>query len=273
VQNMPGASGIVAANHIYNVAPKDGTVIGALHASIALAQVTDTPNIEYDARKAIWIGRMVSAGHDVHYAWHTTGVKSYDDLSKREVVVGGSGPTSNSIVLPNAINKMMGGKLKVLGGYRGTAEATLALERGEIDMALKNWELIRNNHDDWLKDKKINLIVQYNLERHPELPNVPTILDVSKTEQQKQVWRVLLSPVAIGYALSMAPGVPADRVAIVRKAFDAMVKDPEFKGDAEKAKLDLEPASGEQLEQSVQAMFKADAAAVAEVKALLAQKN
>lgn len=269
VQNMPGASGIVAANHIYNVAPKDGTVIGALHASIALAQITDTPNIEYDVRKATWIGRMVSAGHDVHYTWHTTKVASFDDLTKREVVVGGTGPTSNSVILPNAINKLMGGKLKVLRGYQGTADTALAMERGEIEMALKNWELIRNTHGDWLRDKKINLIVQYNLQRHRELPNLPTILDVSKSEEQKQVWRVLLSPVAIGYALSMAPGVPADRVAILRKAFDTMMQDPELKADAEKVKLDVDPATGAQLEEAVQAMFKADARAIATTKDLL----
>jgi len=270
VQNMPGASGIVAANHIYNVAPKDGTVIGALHASIALAQITDVPNIEYDARKAIWVGRMTSAGHDVHYTWHTTKVTSFDDLLKREVIVGGTGPTSNSVILPNAINKVMGGKLKVLRGYQGTADTALAMERGEIEMAMKNWELIRNQHADWLRDKKINLLVQYNLDRHRGLPDVPTILDVSKTEEQKQVWRVLLSPVAIGYALSMAPGVPDDRVATLRKAFDAMATDPEFRADAEKAKLEIDPMSGADLEKPVQAMFKADANAVAAAKALLA---
>lgn len=269
VQNMPGASGIVAANHIYNIAPKDGTVIGALHASIALAQITDTPNIEYDARKATWVGRLVSAGHDVHYTWHTAKVTSFDDLTKREVIVGGTGPTSNSVILPNAINKAMGGKLKVLRGYQGTADTALALERGEIEMAMKNWDLIRNQHGDWLRDKKINLLVQYNLQRHRELPDLPTILDVSKTEEQKQVWRLLLSPVAIGYALSMAPGIPADRVTILRKAFDAMMQDPELKADAEKAKLELESMSGENLELAVQAMFKADAAAVAQAKELL----
>ena len=271
VQNMPGASGIVAANHIYNVAPKDGTVIGALHASIALAQITETPNIEYDARKATWIGRLVSAGHDVHYIWHATKVTSFSDLLKREVIVGGTGPTSNSVILPNAINKVMGGKLKVLRGYQGTADTALALERGEIEMAMKNWDLIRNQHADWLRDKKINLLVQYNVDRHRDLPNLPTILDVSETESQKQVWRLLLSPVAIGYALSMAPDIPPERVAILRKAFDAMMKDPELKADAEKAKLEIDPLAGGELEKLVQAMFKADAGAVTVAKSLLAQ--
>ena len=269
VQNMPGASGIVAANHVFNVAPKDGSVIGALHASIVLAQISGTPNIEYDARKTMWIGRLVSAGHDVHYTWAASKVSAFDDLTKREVIVGGTGPTSNSVILSNAINKVMGDKLKVLRGYQGTADTALAMERGEIEMAMKNWDLIRNQHADWLRDKKINLLVQYNLSRHPELPNVPTILDVARTEEEKQVWRLLLSPIAIGYALAMAPDNPADRVAILRKAFDAMVKDPEFIADAEKAKLSIDPLPGSEIDKQVKVMFAADAKAVSAATDLL----
>ena len=269
VENMPGAGGIIAANHIYNVAPKDGTVIGALHQNTALAQVTGTANVEYDAQKLNWIGRTSSGGLDVHHTWHTKGIKSFDDLLKREVVVGGGGPTSASIVLPSALNAMMGTKLKILGGYKGTAETTLALERGEIDMALQNWENLRRNHVEWMRDKKIDLIVQYGLERHPELKDVPTIMDLSKTDEQRQVWSLLLRPSAIGYSLAMAPGVPADRVAAVRKAFDAMAKDPGLQEEVTKSKLVLEPVSGAKLEQSVQAMFKIDAAAIAKVKSLL----
>ena len=173
VQNMPGAGGLLAANHLANVAPKDGTVIGALHANTTLAQVTGAPNVEYDVRKLNWIGRTSSGGLNVHHTFAKSGVKSFDDLLKREVVVGGGGPTSDSIVIPTAVNELMGTKLKILGGYSGTAETTLALERGEIDMAMQNWEFLRRNNADWIKEKKINLIVQYGTSRHPELPDVP----------------------------------------------------------------------------------------------------
>ncbi|HEX2512496.1 MAG TPA: hypothetical protein VHK44_07860, partial [Xanthobacteraceae bacterium] len=158
VQNMPGAGGLLAANHLANVAPKDGTVIGALHANTTLAQVTNAPNVEYDVRKFNWIGRTSSGGLNVHHTFASSGVKSFDDLLKREVVVGGGGPTSDSIVVPTAVNQLLGTKLKILGGYSGTAETTLALERGEIDMAMQNWEFLRRNNADWLRDKKINLI-------------------------------------------------------------------------------------------------------------------
>jgi tripartite-type tricarboxylate transporter receptor subunit TctC len=269
VENMPGAGGIIAANHVYNIAPKDGTVVGALHQNAALAQVTGTPNVEYDARKLNWIGRISSGGLDVHHTWHTTRITSFDELMKREAVVGGGGPTSASVVLPSALNNLMGAKLKILGGYKGTAETTLALERGEIDMALQNWENLRRNHVDWMRDKKIHLIVQYGLERHPELPTVPSIMDLAQTDEQRQVWTLLIRPSSIGYSSAMPPGVPPERVALVRKAFDAMANDPGLKEDVEKAKLVIEPVSGETLTQYVEGMFKIEAAAIGKVKSLL----
>jgi tripartite-type tricarboxylate transporter receptor subunit TctC len=269
VQNMPGAGGIVAANHIYNVAPKDGTVIGALHANTALAQVIGTANVEYDARQFNWIGRTSSGGLDVHHTLHKTGITSFDDLLKREVAVGGGGPTSASVILPTAINSMMGGKLKIIGGYKGTAETDLALERGEIDMALQNWQNLRRTASESLRDKKINLIVQYGLQRHRELPDVPTIMELAKTEEQRQAWTLLLRPSTIGYSLALPPGVPADRVALLRKAFVEMTKDPEMRAEVEKANLELEPLPGETLEQTVHSLFKVDAAAIAKVKSLV----
>jgi tripartite-type tricarboxylate transporter receptor subunit TctC len=269
VQNMPGAGGLLAANHLANVAPKDGKVLGALHANTTLAQVTGAPNVEYDVRKFAWIGRTSSGGLNVHHTFTKSGVASFDDLRKREVVVGGGGPTSDSIVIPTAVNQMLGTKLKILGGYAGTAETTLALERGEIDMAMQNWEFLRRNNADWLRDKKINLIVQYAEKRHPELPDVPTIMELAKTDEQRQVWSLFLMSGEIGYSLAMAPGVPADRVAIVRKAFLDMAKDPELKAEAAKMNLPVEPIGGAELEKSIDSVFKLEPAAVGKAKQLL----
>jgi tripartite-type tricarboxylate transporter receptor subunit TctC len=244
-------------------------VIGALHANTTLAQVTGAPNVEYDVRKFNWIGRTSSGGLNVHHTFASSGVKSFDDLLKREVVVGGGGPTSDSIVVPTAVNQLLGTKLKILGGYSGTAETTLALERGEIDMAMQNWEFLRRNNADWLRDKKINLIVQYGTQRHPELPNVPTIMELSKTDEQRQVWSLFLMSGSIGYSLAMTPDVPADRVAVVRKAFVEMAKDPELKAEAAKMNLPIEPLSGEALEQQIQSVFKLEPTAIGKAKALL----
>jgi tripartite-type tricarboxylate transporter receptor subunit TctC len=269
VQNMPGAGGVVAANHIYNVAPKDGTVIGALHANTTLAQVTSAKNVKYDVRKLLWVGRTSSGGLDVHYAWHTSGVKSFDDLLKRQVVVGSGGATSSSTVLPTVINRLMGGKLKILSGYKGNAETTIALERGEVDMALQNWEFIRSQQKDWLRDRKVNLIVQYATERHPELPKVPAIMELAKTKEQRDIWTLFLSGSTIGYSLALTPGVPAGRVAVVRRAFNAMVKEPGLQAEAGKMGLPVEPLTGEQLSAIVNARFNLDQASISKAKAIL----
>lgn len=268
-QNMPGAGGIVAVNHVYNAAPRDGTAMGALHANIAFAQVTVTPNIEYDARRLNWIGRVATGGLDVHHTWHTTGVTSFDDLLKRTVIVGAGGPTSGSFIFPTVVNEMMGARLKILAGYKGTAETGLALERGEVEMAMNNWETLRVEKADWLRDKKVNLIVQYGVERHAELPNVPTIMELAKTPEQRQIWTMLLSSSSIGYAFSMPPGVPADRVAVVRKAFEAMVKDPEFLAEAERLQRPLDTLGGEKLAAFIETVFQADEAVVKKARALM----
>ena len=261
VQTMTGASGIVAANHVFNVAPKDGTVILGAHSSMALAQITGVPNLEYDARKFSFIGRIASAGHDVHYVSARTNVSKFEDLLKQQVIVGGTGPTSNSVILPTAVNELMGGRLKIMRGYKGTADTSLAFERGEIEMALKPWNVLSSQHAEWIREKKINVLVQYNLERHPELPNVPTILDVSTTEQQKKVWDLLLRPVAIGYAYGVAQ-IPAERLANLRKAFDDMLRDAEMRAEATKMNLPIEGMSGSDVDKIATEMFNADAKAI-----------
>ena len=268
VQNMPGASGMVAANHVFNVAPKDGTVILGAHSSLALAQVTDVPNRQYDARKFSFIGRTASGGHDLHYVSANTNITTFNDLLQREVIVGGTGPTSNSVVLPNAINQYMGGKLKVMRGYDGPAATALAVERGEVQMAMQSRDLMMSQHPDWIRDKKVNLLVQYNLNRHPELPNVPTILDVSTTEEQKELWRLLLKPVVMGYPFGVV-AIPEDRLAVLRKAFDEMLKDPDFLAEAAKTNLAIEPMSGVELDKVVAEMFEANPKTVAAVKSLM----
>ena len=268
VQIMTGASGMVATNHVFNVAPRDGTVILGAHSSMALAQITDVPNIQYDARQFRFIGRIASGGHDVHYVLTGSNVRTFGDLLKQEVIVAGTGPTSNSVMLPTAINQLMGGKLKIMRGYSGPPETALAVERGEVQMAMQSWDLLNNKHPDWIRDKKIIALVQYNPVRHAKLPDVPTILDVSTTDEQKQVWRQVLKPVVVGYGFGVAP-IPADRLAILRKAFDAMLQDPELLAEAEKAKLPIEPMSGADVDKVVAEMFEADPKTMATVKKLL----
>lgn len=269
VQNMPGGGGVTAANHVYNVAAKDGTTLGALHANTTLAQITGAPNIEFDVRKLGWIGRTSSGGLNVQHSWHTSKVKTFDDLLNQQSVVGSGGPTSDSTVLPTVINQMMGGKMKILGGYAGTAETTLALERGEVDVAMQNWEFIRARQQDWLRDKKIHMLVQYGVERHPELPDVPAIMELAKSQEVKDVWTVFLGGSQIGYSLVTTPGVPADRVQLLRTAFTAMTKDDGIKADADKMNLPIEPLTGAQVQEIVDGTFNVNPKSIEAAKKVL----
>ena len=269
VENMPGAGGILAANHVYKVAAQDGTVLGALHQGTTLAQAISTPNIEYDARKFNWLGRITSGGTDVHYSYVGKGPATFDDLFKREVVVAGGGPTSMSVILPSAVANLMGAKLKILPGYKGSAETDLALERGEVDMSLQNWEELRVNRADALRGKKLNLLVQYQLKRHAELPDVPAIVELAKSSEERQIWTVMLQPATVGHSFTAGPGVPAERVALLRKAFDSMAADTALKAEAQKAKLELAPLPAREVAQLVENIFNLDAAAISRAKEIL----
>jgi tripartite-type tricarboxylate transporter receptor subunit TctC len=253
-QNMPGAGGLAAMNYLYRAAPKDGSVIGATHSNVALGQIMGSPNIEYDARKFNWLGRMTST-IDVHYVWHTSETKTFDDLKTRVTVAAGTGPSSNSVIFPKLLNAVIGTKIKLIAGFKGTNEANLAMQRGEVEMVDKPWEGVKSENGDWLRDKQIRLIVQYAVNRHRDLQDLPTIVERMDTEEQKQIMRLFVSTSEIGRTMVIPPDVPKDRVAVLRAAFVAMTKDPALLADAKKLNLDLDVLNGEQLQKLVTTTF------------------
>jgi tripartite-type tricarboxylate transporter receptor subunit TctC len=188
VQNMPGAGGLRGANYLYNVAARDGTVLGVVSQTVAVGQVLGTtPGIQYDARKYSWIGR-INSNVEVQHTWHASGVRSIEDARRREVVLAGTGPTSSSVVMPRLMNELIGTRFKVVTGFAGPTSAQLALERGEVEGIVKPWSSIKVGSADWLREGKINLIVQYTRERHRELPQVPSIVDLGQDETQRQIF-------------------------------------------------------------------------------------
>jgi tripartite-type tricarboxylate transporter receptor subunit TctC len=266
-QNMPGAGGLNAMNYLYRSAAKDGSVLGTAHSNVALGQVLGGKNIEYDARRFNWVGRATSTV-DVHYAWHTSPVRKFDDIRHRETFVAGTGPSSNSTIMPRVLNELTGTRFKLVTGFKGTNDANLAMERGEVEMVLKPWEGVKSGNADWLRDHKINLIVQYAINRHPDMAAVPTIVEVMQTPEQKQIMRLFVSTSEIGRSLMMPPGVPRERVEAMRRAFMAMTKDPAFRADAAKAKMELDPMSGADLQSLIADTFEMPPALVAKAKAL-----
>jgi tripartite-type tricarboxylate transporter receptor subunit TctC len=269
-QNMPGAAGIVMANSMAAQQPSDGTVIGLGPGSIGTADLFGASGARYDARKFSWIGSM-NADVGVSLSWHTSPVKTAADLMKTELIVGGAGATDQSVVFPTALNRILGTKFKIIPGYAGSAATSLALERGEISgIGGMNFSSILANKPDWLRDKKINILVQLALERHPDLPDVPTVVELAKTDRQRAILELVFSQSSMGRAILGPPGIPADRLQALRSAFDAMMKDKEFLAEADKMKIEInQPMSGKNMAQLVDKLYRATPEIVKEASAAI----
>lgn len=248
--NMPGAGSLQAANYIYNVAPKDGSALGALGETLAMEQALRNPGVKYDATKLTWIGRIASS-NNIHLVWHTAKAQSVEDTRTIEMAVAGTGPANIAETVPRILNALAGTKFKVISGYASSGPGMLAMERGEVDGAGTSWAAIKAGKQSWLKEKKIKIILQNLPERDPELPDVPTLLEFAKTEADRQLMGLYVSGGAIGRATSAPPGLPPHITAALREAFQKMVKDPELIAELKKARLDLAPADHAYLEKTV----------------------
>ena len=249
-RNMPGASSRAAAAHVYSVAPKNGTVLATADQSLALAQAMGDAAIRFDTTKFNWIGNP-DAENNTTVSWHTTGVTTIEDAKKIELPVGATGGSTSS-QYPRVMNALLGTKFKVVLGYPGGNDINLAMERGEVGGRGSNsWASWKATRPDWLRDKKINILVQIGLAKEPDLPDVPLLMDLGSNPDDRTLLRLLSSPVAIGRPIFTTPDVPIERVKALRDAFDATMRNPAFLADAMKANLEISPVSGEQLQKIV----------------------
>src|SRR3954470_8421462 len=238
-ENMLGASGRVAANYLYNAAPKDGTVMAILQQSVALGQALSESGIQYDAARFNWIGSPVRPDETL-VVWHTTGVKSIEDAKKKEVIIGATSPTGMNYLYPKLANELLGTKFKIVTGYPGGTPIMLALERGEVEGRGSNpWSDWKARKPDWVKEKKIVPLMQMSLFKHPDLPDVPLMVDLAPDATVRSVFELISITGEIGRPFVTAPGVPAERVAGLREGFSATVKDPEFLADAARMQLEI----------------------------------
>jgi tripartite-type tricarboxylate transporter receptor subunit TctC len=246
VQNKPGASSIIASNYVYEVSPKDGTVIAAVQRPIPLQTLFGDTGVRFDPRKIQWIGSTTNE-LGVVVAWHTAPQKTVDDLFKSEMIVGGTGPATDPELLARAMNNVLGTKFKIVSGYKGQGQMALAMERGEIQ-GTGNWSFsdIEKGHPDWIADKKIRILLQLALTKSesPALRDVPFILDIARAEEQRQIFEILMAMKAMGRPYFVAPAVPRDRADALRTAFMATMDDPDFLADAEKTLGKIDPLSG-----------------------------
>ena len=270
--NMPGGGGLVAANWLASVAPRDGTVMLMIAQNLPVVQAIGTPNAKYDVRKFFWLGGTTDTPNVIN-SWHTTGIKTVQDVMQRELVVGATGVGSGSYYYPAALNALVGTKFKIVSGYPGGNEANLAMERGEIGGRGSNsWASWKSTKPQWLAEKKIIMLVQIGLKRNPELKDVPLMQDLAKNEADAKVLTFLSADTAIARAVVTAPEVPAERVAAMRTAFAATMKDPEFLAEAEKMKMDLSISTGEEAQAIAASVADTPPDIVARAKAILQPK-
>ena len=244
--NMPGAGGLKAVDYLYRVAPQDGTHLGVVAQQLALTLLVDD-KMGIDPRRFSYLGRLTSMV-DVAVALPKSGLKSFEDARKREVTVGAGNSTSTSAVYARALNAYAGSRFKIVTGYSGTAEIQLAAERGEVDVnGGESLPAIIVQYPEWLQGKAV-LLYQSGLKRYSMLPQVPTMSELSSGEEGRAVMSALAGTSEIGRSILVPPGVPPERVAALRTAFQAMLKDPQFIATTEKRKLMIDGATGEQMD-------------------------
>jgi tripartite-type tricarboxylate transporter receptor subunit TctC len=249
-RNMPGGGSRVAAQYVYNIAPKNGTVLATGDQSLALEQALGVGNIQFDTTQFHWIGNPNSDNNTL-VTWHTSGIRTLADAKAREVPVGATGADPSS-QYPKVMNALLGTQFKIVLGYPGANEINLAMESEEVAARGSNsWSSWKATKPDWLRDKKINILVQIGLSKAPDLPDVPLLMDLAQNPDDAAVLKLLSEPVVVGRPIFTTPGVPPDRVQALRDAFDATINDPAFVDEARKLNLSINAVSGAKLQQLI----------------------
>ena len=252
VQNMPGAGSLQAANHLYNVAPKDGSVIALLQRGVLSSRFTNPGGARFNLTKFNWLGNLSSEA-GVVLAWHASPFHSIQDVMKQEMVVGGTGATIDTETTPRILNALIGTKFKVITGYRGTPDTTLAMERDELQgMGDWSWSNVKTRRPDYLRDNKVRVLLQVGVDRIADLPNVPMASDLVRNEDDRKVMNLFLAQKAAARPVAAPPDIPADRVKALRDAFARMIVDDAFNKDAASQKLDIEPTTASEIDKVIQ---------------------
>ncbi|HWG06371.1 MAG TPA: tripartite tricarboxylate transporter substrate-binding protein, partial [Beijerinckiaceae bacterium] len=227
VENQPGAGSMLMSNRIYNIAPQDGTVIGLVQRGVMIANLTQQKGAQFAVDKFNWIGN-VSTEPEVVVSWHTSPIRTIEDALQHEMVVGGTGPTSDTEASARIMNETMHTKLKIVTGYPGTADLLLAMQRGEIEGFAWSWSELKGRHPDLLANHMVNILVQAVIKPDPELPGVPRALDYVKDPTDREVATLFYTMKSVARPILAGPHVPPERVALLRHAFDEMSRDPDF---------------------------------------------
>jgi tripartite-type tricarboxylate transporter receptor subunit TctC len=253
-QNMPGAGSLKAANYLYYAAPKDGTVIGTFARGMPLDPIL-LGNAQYDGRKFTWLG-SITRDTSLCLTWHTSNVKTWADLFTTPSNFGGEGAGSDPDVFANILARVFGAKVKLVTGYPGTADMTLAMQRGEIDgLCGISWSTMISRHQDWIQQHSFNILIQAALQKDPALPQVPMLLDETTDPRTRQLLTLLLAPQDMARPFAAPPGLPPDRAKALQDAFAATMTDPDFLAEAKKLDLDVMPVAPDDITKLLDAAY------------------
>ena len=270
-QNMPGAGSLRVANFLYNAAPKDGTTLGMIGRGLAVEPLIGASPTQYDGRKFTWLG----SGSDqvsLCVTWHSSQVKTWDDMRAKSFTVAGEGSGSDPDMFATMLRNLMGVKLKLVSGYPGGPEMNLAMERGEVDGRCGwSWTSIKITRAEWVADKRVNLVLQMALKKNPEIPQVPLIMDLASNDRERQILKLVLSRQQMGWPFLAPPDIPADRAQALRQAFDATMKDPEFTAEAKQRQLEVNPMSGAEIDKLVGELYQTPPDVIAATKTVIAE--
>jgi tripartite-type tricarboxylate transporter receptor subunit TctC len=266
VKNAPGAGTLSLTNQLYNVAPKDGTQFGIIARGMAMEPLIGQGNAKFDSTKFTWIG---SAANEISMCvtYGDSPVKNWQDALTKSFTVAGNGAGADPDVFASVLRNLFGLKTKLISGYPGTAEISLAMERGEVDGRCGwSWTSIKAEKAGWLAAKKLHLIVQLALVKARDLPDLPLIMDAAQTDQQRQILKLIFSRQTMGRPFVAPPEIPADRREALRSAFDETMKDPDFLADAEKAKIEINPVPGKAIDVLMAELYQSSPEVLAEAR-------
>jgi tripartite-type tricarboxylate transporter receptor subunit TctC len=266
--NRPGAGSLTAANFLYNAAPKDGSTIAHFNRSVPLEPLMGNAAAKFDGRKFTWLG---SVGNEVSVCvgWHTAAVQKWNDFFTKDFVAGAAGLGADTGVFPSVLKNVFGARIKIITGYPGGAEMSLAMERGEIDGRCGwSWSGVKSSKPEWISKRQINILVQLGLRKSPDLPDVPLIIDQATNDDQRQILKLVFSRQEFAWPFAAPPDIPADRAQALRDGFAATLKDPEFLDDARKTQIDVNPVPAAAVERLIGELYASPASTLTKLRSV-----
>ncbi len=268
VQNMPGGGNLLATNYMFNLAPKDGTAIATIHSAMPLQQALDAGGVRYNADQFNWLG-STGAQNEVILVWHTAGVKTLQDATEKQIVLGGTGAGAGIVILPTVMNNLLGTKFKIVTGYRTSEDVNLGMERGEVQARAFGFDSITSQHPDWISEHKVAFLVQSGARRDKRLADIPLVTEFAKNDEQRQIFQLFSSAPALGQPYVAPPGLPTDRLDVLRKAFSATLSDKDFLADSEKIRFTIDATNADEVTEIVRQTIHAPADIIAKAKAAI----